>query len=169
MHQSPNINRFVLIIISLLIAIATVLDIWLNPRPLVTWNASQSVPIGWYYVEHRQSKLHEIAVLKPPAWAQLIADQRHYLPSFSWLLKPVAAEQGAVVCRFGRQVFINAKPVARAHLRDKLGRILPRWKGCRVLQQGQIFLLSRHLDSFDSRYFGPVDSTLIIGTARFVF
>ena len=64
MPQSPNRNCLVLIAVGLLVAIATVLIIWLSPRPFVIWNASKSVPIGWYYVEHRQPKLHEIAVVK---------------------------------------------------------------------------------------------------------
>ena len=63
MTQSPNRNQLVLIAITLLIAIALVLITWLSPLPFLIWNASKSVPIGWYYVEHRQPKLHEIAVI----------------------------------------------------------------------------------------------------------
>ena len=64
MAQSPNRNRLMLIAFVLLAAITFVLFTCLIPSPFVIWNASKSVPIGWYYVEHRQPKLHEIAVVK---------------------------------------------------------------------------------------------------------
>ena len=79
------------------------------------------------------------------------------------------ATNGAIICRFGLMIFDNGKLVARAHLQDELGRNLPSWKGCKVLRSSQVFLLSKHSDSFDGRYFGPVDHALIIGTAKRLF
>ena len=155
--------------VALLMAILLVSVIALKPMPRLMWNASESVPIGLYWIEYRQPNLGEIAVLKPPEWVQLIADERNYLPNFAWLLKPVIATRGAVVCRFGRFVFVDGKLVARAHYRDKVGRKLPIWRGCKALRSDHVFLLSKHSDSFDSRYFGPVDTALIIGTAEHLF
>ena len=153
----------------LLMAILLVTVIALKPLPRLIWNASESVPIGLYWIEYRQPNLGEIAVLKPPEWVQLITDERNYLPNFAWLLKPVVATNRAIICRFGRLIFVNGNLVARAHLHDKLGRILPTWKGCKALRSDQVFLLSKHIDSFDGRYFGPVDTALIIGTAKRLF
>ena len=160
---------FIILAVALLISILLVTVIALNPLPRLIWNASKSVPIGFYWIEKRSPHVGEIAVLKPPEWVQLIADERNYLPNFAWLLKPVVATNGAIICRFGRLIFVDGKLVARAHLHDKLGRHLLSWKGCKVLSGGQVFLLSKHRDSFDSRYFGPVDTTLIIGTAKRLF
>ena len=43
----------------------------INPVPLVIWNATESVPLGWYFVSQRQPNLGEIAVIKPSAWVQI--------------------------------------------------------------------------------------------------
>jgi type IV secretory pathway protease TraF len=151
---------------ALLIATALVLIIWLIPRPLLIWNASKSVPIGWYFVEHRKPKLHEIAVVKLEDWPELYASSRDYLPANVWLLKPVAALFPTVVCRFGRYVFIDGKLVAHAKLFDRQRRILPRWKGCTSLKSDEVFLIARPSDSFDSRYFGSVKLSQVIGVAH---
>jgi len=139
---------------------------FISPHPLLVRNASASIPIGLYWVEKRSPRIGEIAVLTPPSWAQRIAEERKYLPSTAWLLKPVAASEGQVVCRFGRSIFIDGVPVARALSNDKNGRVMPVWKGCKVLKIGQLFVLSKRRVSFDSRYFGAVEATLVIGTAR---
>jgi type IV secretory pathway protease TraF len=161
-----RIKQLVLMVTALLIATALVLEIWLIPRPLLIWNASKSVPIGWYFVEHRQPKLHEIAVVKLNGWPKLYASSRGYLPVNVWLLKPVAALSPAIVCRFGRYVFIDGKLVTRAKLLDLQHRILPRWKGCQSLKSDEVFLNARPINSFDSRYFGPVKLSQVIGVAH---
>ena len=166
MPQAPNKICYVWIVFALLIAIATVLVIWLSPLPFVIWNASKSVPIGWYYVERRQPKLHEIAVVKLDNWPQLYAAERGYVPRNVWLLKPVAAMFPAVVCRFGNTVFVDGKLVARAKNFDRQHRMLPRWKGCLALKSDQVFLLARPRDSFDSRYFGVIKLSQVAGVAH---
>lgn len=82
-----------------------------------------------------------------------------------WLLKPVAATEPSIICRFGHYVFADGKLVAKAQVVDKLGRQMPVWGGCKWLVKSDLFLLARHLDSFDGRYFGPVKRDLVIGTA----
>ena len=166
MANTSSFRWLALITIALLFAIAAVLAIWLIARPYLIWNASKSVPIGWYFVEHRQPKLHEIAVVKLEDWPELYASSRGYLPTHVWLLKPVAALSPAVVCSFGRYVFIDGKLVARAKLFDRLQRVLPRWKGCHTLNSEEVFLIARPKNSFDSRYFGPVKLSQVIGVAH---
>jgi type IV secretory pathway protease TraF len=166
MAYTPNLHRLVLINIALLFAVAAVIAIWLIPRPLLIWNASKSVPIGLYWVEHRTPKLHEIAVVKLNGWPKLYASSRGYLPVNVWLLKPIAALSPAIVCRFGRYVFIDGKLVAHAKLFDRQRRILPRWKGCQSLKSDDVFLIARPKDSFDSRYFGSVKLSQVIGVAH---
>ena len=166
MGNISELRRLVLIAITLLAATVLVLAIWLIPRPLVIWNASKSVPIGWYFVENRQPKLHEIAVVKLDNWPQLYASSRGYLPTNVWLLKPVAAFEPAVVCRFGHYVFIGGKLVARAKLFDRQHRVLPRWNGCHTLGPDEVFLVARPKNSFDSRYFGSIKLRQVIGVAH---
>jgi conjugative transfer signal peptidase TraF len=137
----------------------------INPVPLVIWNASESVPIGWYFVEKRQPKISEIAVIKPVEWVWIYASSRGYLPQDVWLLKPVFTIHPSIICRFGSHVFVDGKQVAKAKIVDKMHRALPVWKGCIALSSTQYFVLGRHRDSFDSRYFGPIERKQIVGTA----
>jgi type IV secretory pathway protease TraF len=136
-----------------------------NPVPLVIWNASDSVPIGWYLVSKRQSRIGEIAVIRLPEWIEIFASMRGYLPMHTPLLKPVRAIENTLVCRFGKYVFIDGKLVARAKNLDTKHRMLPVWKGCRALKFDDIFVLGQHRDSFDSRYFGTINRAQVLGTA----
>jgi type IV secretory pathway protease TraF len=138
---------------------------FVNPVPLLIWNASESVPIGWYFVAKRQPKIGEIAVIKPDEWVQIYASLRGYLPQNVWLLKPIFAANPSIICRFGSHVFVNGRQVAKAKIADKMHRVLPVWKGCVGLSSRQYFVLGRRHDSFDSRYFGPIEKGQVVGTA----
>jgi len=83
------------------------LAIWLSPPPYLIWSASNGVPIGWYFVECRQPKLYEIAVVKLKDLPELYSSSRGYLPTNVWFLKPVAALAPSVVCLFGGHVFVD--------------------------------------------------------------
>jgi type IV secretory pathway protease TraF len=137
----------------------------LNPSPILIWNASESVPIGWYLVAKRLPKIGEITVIRPIEWVQIYASNRGYLPQKVLLLKPLIAAQSSVICRFGLYVFVDGKYVAKAKIMDKKHRLLPVWKGCKTLKPAQYFVLGRHRDSFDSRYFGPIEQNQVVGTA----
>jgi conjugative transfer signal peptidase TraF len=136
-----------------------------KPVPLIIWNASDSVPIGLYLISKRQPNIGEIAVIKPAEWVQIYASSRGYLPKDVWLLKPIYAVHPSIICRFRRYVLVDGLHVAKAKITDKLGRVLPVWKGCKVLNPTQYFVLGHHRDSFDSRYFGPIDESHVVGTA----
>jgi conjugative transfer signal peptidase TraF len=136
-----------------------------NPVPLVIWNTSDSVPVGLYLISKRQPNIGEIAVIKPAEWVQIYAASRGYLPEDVWLMKPLYAVNPSIFCRFGRFVFVDGKYVAKVKIADKMHRALPVWKGCKALTPNKYFVLGHHRDSFDSRYFGPVDKSQVFGTA----
>ena len=51
-------------------------------------------------------------------------------------------------------------------LEDRLGRPLPVWNGCRIIADGEFFLMNWQVpDSLDGRYFGPLPATTVIGRA----
>ena len=135
-------------------------------RPIAVWNVSASAPIGLYLVSSRRPEHGELAVLRLPDSMRRLADARGYLAHGALLIKRIAASGGDTVCRHGPLIRINGRPRASARTADRLGRLLPRWSGCRHLGRHQQFLLSASRGSFDSRYFGPIDSTLVLGTAR---
>lgn len=160
-------SRRILVIMAVALFFATLLVAVtaLKPRPIIIWNASNSVPVGFYLMHKRQPKIGEIAVISPPDWVRLYASSRGYLPSNAWLLKPVFALEGSIVCRFGRYVFVNGYLVARAKIYDRKIRLLPVWNRCRTLKAGEVFVFAKPSQSFDSRYFGSVNRSQIIGTA----
>jgi type IV secretory pathway protease TraF len=86
---------------------------------------------------------------------------RGYLPSGVALLKHIAALPGQIICRADHAIIIDRKAIAVARNRDRMGRSLPSWQGCRMLRAGEVFVLNADVpDSFDGRYFGilPVKS-----------
>ena len=131
------------------------------------WNATASVPTGLYSIRGKAS-LHvgeRVAIEPPPALRHLLAE-RHYLPTGVPLLKRIAAVRGQRVCRFGHGLTIDGTYVGAARARDRLGRSLPTWSGCRTLRSGELFVMNPAApDSFDSRYFGVLRMADVIGRA----
>src|SRR3546814_3392358 len=76
------------------------------------------------------------------------------------------ASDGSKVCALGSAIFIDGRLSATRKEVDRQGRPLPWWHGCERLREGQLFLLMDHRDSFDGRYFGPVDETSVIGRSE---
>ncbi|HGQ7475741.1 TPA: S26 family signal peptidase [Pseudomonas aeruginosa] len=149
---------------------------FVQPLPRLIYNPSDSVPVGWYRVEPRQHRggalprslsVDSIVLVQLPADATALAAQRGYLPAQIPLLKRVGAVAPQHVCIVAGQVRIDDVPVATALPADRLGRSLPSWRHCRPLIEGELFLLSvTNPASFDSRYFGPVSASAVIGVAR---
>ena len=137
----------------------------LMPKWLV-WNASPSVPTGFYWVTYSLPKRGDIVLVELPEPYRTIADQRGYLPKNLPALKRVRALSGDKVCRYGRNISINGATVSVALLHDIHGLNLPEWSGCQRLKPDEVFLLSDHPKSFDGRYFGPVHQSAITGIAH---
>jgi conjugative transfer signal peptidase TraF len=138
-----------------------------HPMPRLLWNASASVPVGFYAV-HPVGRLTagELLVVRPPAPLAQFMAARRYLALGVPLIKHVAALPGQIICRSGRVITVNGIAEAEALDRDARGRKLPVWQGCRAVQTGEVFLVNAGVpDSFDGRYFGPVPDSAIIGSA----
>jgi conjugative transfer signal peptidase TraF len=115
------------------------------------------------------NELHrtDLVLVRLPARVQAFAAQRGYLPDGVPLLKRIAALPPQRVCLLGRVVFIDGHAVATALAHDSQHRSVRTWSGCRALAAGEVFLLSdSHPASFDSRYWGPVNVSSVIGSAR---
>ena len=148
---------------------------FVHPLPRLIYNPSDSVAVGWYRVDPLDPRtsslppsLHvgNIVLTRLPADAAALAAQRSYLPTRVPLLKRVGAIAPQDVCIAGGSVRIDGVPSAAVLPADRLGRPLPSWPQCRQLQPGELFLLSvTNPASFDSRYFGPVSTSAVIGVA----
>lgn len=139
---------------------------YLRPHPRLLWNASASAPTGLYHVHPGTSpRVGQFAVILPPPAISRFMAARHYLPEGTPLLKRIAATAGARICRNGLAITIDDRLAAVAQDRDRQGRALPHWQGCRTLQRNELFLLNAATDSFDGRYFGPIPTRTVIGSA----
>lgn len=134
------------------------------------YNASASAPIGFYHVTPASGlKRGAFAVVPTPPGFRMMAAKRHYLPFNVPLIKRIIALSGDEVCRLGEVILVNKKRVATALSKDSQGRALPVWQGCFILTEDQFFALMDRPDSFDGRYFGPLNTEDIIGIAVPVF
>jgi conjugative transfer signal peptidase TraF len=146
---------------------AAVLGTIVAPPPLrLLWNTTASTPIGLYAVTQATPKRGDLLVTRLPRDLELLAVSRAILSPSTPVLKPVAGLAGDVACRAGLVIRVNGRFAAIARAHDHRGRRLPTWRGCRRLSTAQVFLLARHPDSFDSRYYGPLDARLALGIAH---
>ncbi|MDI2255939.1 S26 family signal peptidase [Pseudomonas aeruginosa] len=149
---------------------------FVHPLPRLIYNPSDSVAVGWYRVDPlgrkpgslpRPLSVGSIVLTTLPPDAAALAAQRGYLPTRVPLLKRVGAVAPQHVCIVAGQVRIDGVPAAAALPADRLGRPLPSLQLCRRLEPGELFLLSvTNPASFDSRYFGPVSASAVIGVAH---
>jgi conjugative transfer signal peptidase TraF len=161
------------------LAWASFLPDHMRPLPRLIYNPSDSVAVGWYRVDpldHRTDSLPRplsvgsIVLTQLPADAAALAAQRGYLPARVPLLKRVGAVAPQQVCIVSRSVRIDGVLVATVLPADRMGRPLPIWPQCRQLRPGELFLLSTtNPASFDSRYFGPIAASTVMGVAHLVW
>ena len=135
-----------------------------DPAPRLVWNASASAPLGLYWLSHTKPSRGDFVLAELPPDARRLAVARGYLPDGVPLVKRIAALDDDFVCAVGDAVSINSRVVAERLDRDRRGRPLPHWTGCRVLGDDEFFLLMAGVPgSFDGRYFGPVRRAAILG------
>lgn len=159
--------------------------VWIVIALLVTgWgdglrlNVTPSEPLGlWRIVPlDQQVRAGDLVFICPPATEPMrLARERGYLrggscPSgYAPLIKTVVGIEGQRA-DVGHEVRINGKPIPQSDLvgRDGKGRSL---SGARagVIPAGTVFLHSGFAGSFDSRYFGPMPTSGILGLAQEVW
>jgi conjugative transfer signal peptidase TraF len=137
-------------------------------------NTTPSEPLGLWRVEtlDRPVQIGDVVFVCPPLTAAITEGfERGYLRSglcpggFGPLIKTVAAVAGQRV-QIGTAVVINGQPIDHSQLveRDGQGRALRPYRGGTV-PAGEVFLQSPFVGSWDSRYFGPVPASGILGLA----
>jgi conjugative transfer signal peptidase TraF len=139
-----------------------------EPAIHVVYNASGSVPRGWYrIVPVHEFAVENIVLADLPNHVAELAGERGYLPAGVPILKRIGAASPQQVCIRRGEVRVDGVTVAVARTFDGVGRPLFAWSQCRRLDEGELFLLSAtHHASFDSRYFGPIRADAVLGSAR---
>jgi conjugative transfer signal peptidase TraF len=149
------------------VAIATFI-----PTPLrLVWNASASVPIGLYdLVPQLHLEIGDLVAVMPDKPLADYMVERGYIGRGVPLMKRVMGLTGQEVCRADGTVTVDAVPLGEALDRDRLGRDLPVWQGCRRIADSDIFLMNPDVrDSLDGRYFGPISARAVIGKATPIY
>jgi conjugative transfer signal peptidase TraF len=138
-------------------------------------NLTPSEPLGlWRIVKlGRPPAAGDVVFICPPQTpAMQEARGRGYLRSglcpggFAPLIKTVIAIAGQRV-DIGMSVTVDGHPVPRSALqhRDGEGRLMTPFRGG-IVPIGSVFLYSSFRGSYDSRYFGPVSASGILGLAQ---
>uniref|UniRef100_B0T9B2 Putative conjugal transfer protein n=1 Tax=Caulobacter sp. (strain K31) TaxID=366602 RepID=B0T9B2_CAUSK len=138
-----------------------------RPEPLLLINTSPSEPVGLYVATGQPARTGTRIAFRVPAPGRAYAAR--VLPERlrTSVLKTIAAGEGDHVCAGGAHLVINGRDVAPIAERDRRGQALPRWRQCRRLVRGEYFVFSARIpNSFDSRYYGPVQAGDVIGVYR---
>jgi len=135
------------------------------------YNPSDSVPPGWYRIDpDALPRVGDLVLVRLPSEAARLASRRGYLPIEVPMLKPVFAGPPQRACAIGSRLLVDGATAVEVRAYDRRGRPMPRWRDCRPLADDELLLLApSHADSFDSRYFGPVSTHAVLGTAHRLF
>ncbi|WP_425595816.1 conjugative transfer signal peptidase TraF [Pseudorhizobium flavum] len=138
-------------------------------------NLTPSEPLGLWRIEalRRSAEIGDLVFVCPPAYAMFEeARRRGYFRrglcdrGFAPLIKTVAALPGQHV-EITDHVVIDGRSLAASVVRktDGEGRTITPYPGG-VVPPGHFFLHSSVASSYDSRYFGPVPDSGLLGLAR---
>lgn len=138
-------------------------------------NLTPSEPLGLWRIEalRRSAEIGDLVFVCPPAVAMFEeARLRGYLRrglcagGLAPLIKTVAALPGQHV-RITDHVVIDGRSLAASVVRktDGKGRTITPYPGG-VVPSGHLYLHSPFVSSYDSRYFGPVPDSGLLGLAR---
>lgn len=161
-------NRAIIIAATIVVAVTVTAVIGPKPMPRLVWNASESAPIGLYAVRSASGLVAgDLVVAYPPKELAAFLAERGYLSLGIPLIKRVVAVPGQTVCRNELLVTADGIAMGTARERDRKGRSLPVWQGCRVVAAGEVFLMNwDEPDSLDGRYFGLLPVGTIAGRAE---
>jgi conjugative transfer signal peptidase TraF len=160
-------TRFAILITMSIAIVAQAFSMRTKPVPRLLWNASASVPIGFYSIEPvDQLTVTNLVVAMPPNSLATFLAERGYAPLRVPLIKRILALRGQAVCRNELVISVDGIAMGMALEHDRRARPLPVWQGCQVMAEGEVFLMNwDEPASFDGRYFGPISLRAIIGLA----
>ncbi|MEQ8933926.1 MAG: conjugative transfer signal peptidase TraF [Zhengella sp.] len=138
-------------------------------------NVTPSYPLGLWQIEtlDRPIAVGDRIFICPPAGSSVdLARERGYLPrglcpaGTAPLIKTVVALASQSIRVEGQVIIDDAPlPASTVHSRDAEGRPMAPWTGG-VVPEGELFLHSDFVGSYDSRYFGPLPAAGVLGLAR---
>lgn len=129
-------------------------------------NFTPSIPRGVYWISPgvRPQRGDLVTFPIPESVRDLLYDRQYVPRSIRLLAKPVTAISGDRVCVRDHQLLVNGHVAGNVLDLDRDGKPMPQYSGCGVLHAGELFVSTPHDNSFDSRYFGPIELPVVLGT-----
>jgi conjugative transfer signal peptidase TraF len=129
-------------------------------------NFTPSIPRGVYWISAgRRPQRGDLVAFPIPEAIRALVHERGYVPhSVRLFAKPVVALGGDYVCVRDHQLVVNEHVVGEVLAVDRHGKPMPQYAGCGVLASNELFVSTHHDNSFDSRYFGPLELPVLRGT-----
>lgn len=135
-----------------------------SPTPALI-NESRSLPRGLYLRTWTKPHRGAVVALKPPPWAQDFL-RGQGAPEDLRLLKRIAAVPGDHVC-IGPRGVIAPQRIVHAQSKPEAGpRLPPHLARCGPLGPDEVVVLGETAGSFDSRYFGAVNTDDLEGVFK---
>ncbi|ACF45683.1 putative conjugal transfer protein TraF [Prosthecochloris aestuarii DSM 271] len=126
-------------------------------RPLIIYNATDSLPHGLYLVVQKPDYERGDLVAFPVSESvKALVRQRRWLPDGAYLIKSIAGTNGDLLSTKTVRCFVNGRDFGAVETVDRTGQPLPVFSINRRLQNGEVAVLNPSSRSFDSRYFGPI-------------
>jgi conjugative transfer signal peptidase TraF len=165
MRRKLGLGAAVLLLALILVGIRS-LD-----APIVLYPASASLPTGPYLRSFETVDTGKIVAFAVPDAARRYQMKRgENVPPDFLFMKPIVAGPGDLVCNSLAGLWVNGERLAATASHDQRGELLPLWQGCRPLADDQYFMVSDRVpNSFDGRYFGPIEAADIVGVYRPLF
>lgn len=126
---------------------------------LFVYNATASVPVGWYLLLSPQNVARDdMVVFVMPDDMQELAVERGWLPEGTKMLKRVGGLAGDMYgVNKSRQFYVNGVYIGQASLVDGKGQQMPdRSSGIHMVEDNCFLPVGDNSHSFDGRYYGAV-------------
>ncbi len=155
--------------LTLVSAGALIVGMAMSQQKRLIWNRTESAPVGLYWRSDGPLTLNGWAVVSARSEAARWTSAYGFTGADWPLVKRIAGLPGDEICREDETILINQTVVADALVEAPAGLKLPRWQGCHVLQDGEVFLLNDHPRSLDGRYFGIMQDSDLEGVATLLW
>ncbi|MEL7392076.1 MAG: S26 family signal peptidase [Pseudomonadota bacterium] len=166
--KRPSVWLIIWVILGLVLLL---IPTFLSPAPRLVYNPSYSAEIGWYQVfPGKAFGRGDLVASHLPKQAGELANDRIFLPLGIPVIKTIGAVAGNEICRIDSTILLPDGERLEIKDSDHMGRALPQLPpGCFTLPHETVFLVSTRIEtSFDSRYIGPVHTSLVLGPVRYI-
>jgi len=133
--------------------------------PMILYNRTPSMPVGLYVYRRHVIRRGDVVAFPLPVCAYDYARRRGERTDLL-LLKHVLAVSGDYVSTTSGELRVNGTLIGQIPSADSAGRPLPQWRQARVLRDDELLVGSPFDRSFDSRFFGPIRTSQVLGVYR---